>query len=434
MDEKTGLSGEIPAGSRFRDVPKHGLYLFAAIVLFATVAFADPSAVSEIDRASRIRTLVNEGQMEQAFQVTENWIDAYPNDVDARAWHARLQAWTNHWQEAENEYRELIKHSPRDVDLLIGLADVLIWQKEYTEALSFLDLAIEIDSSRMDSRVRRAQTLQKIGRTDEAQIIYRELLETNPNYDVAKKGLDLIHAEKHHVLHLNTDLDSFSYTDNATSFGVSVRSQWNAKWASMGSLRRHQRFGEGVTEIETGATYKFSDRDTFTVSGAVAGENGVVPRAKTEFEYSHGFRLAENGPFRGIEAIYRQRWLWYRDTHLLVLSPTALLYLPGNWHWMVQYSPSRIAAAGGNIEWKSSFYTRLSFPVKSRATGYALFARGTENFNYAEQIGELSMQTWGGGMQFRIDDRHEIHGYGKYQRISGDRTLLSAGAIYAFHF
>jgi tetratricopeptide (TPR) repeat protein len=434
VEERTVLSAGNPVWRRFRRSQKYWLGFSMAFVLFLASAFAQPATDSDSDWDLRIRALVDEGHLEQAFQTTDAWLETYPNDMDARAWHARLQAWTNHWKEAESEYRELIRHSSRNVDLLIGIADVLIWQKRYAEALSFLDQAIEIDTDRMDCRIRRAQALQKMGRVSEAQVTYQKILDGDPNYDEAQKGLDLIRSERRHELRLHTDVDRFNYTDSAVSFGVSLRSQWNTRWITFGSLNRYQRFSEGVMEIEAGATYKFSPRDAFTISGAVARENGIVPRAKTELEYSHGFSLSENGPVRGIETLYRQRWLWYRDARLFVLSPTVILYLPGNWNWLFQYSPSRTAFTGSIQGWNSSGLTRLSFPIKNRTTGYLLFAKGIENFSYAEQIGQLSMQTWGGGMRFRLHTGQEIHWHVQYQRYSGERTLTSVGADYVFHF
>ncbi len=273
-----------------------------------------------------------------------------------------------------------------------------------------------------------------MGRRSESQIAYREILDKDPNYDEAQRGLDLIRDDSRQELRLYSNVDRISYTDDASSFGVSLRSEWNVRWSTFGSLHRHQRFGEGATEFEAGVTYKLSPRDALTVSGAIAGDNGIVPKAKTEIEYSHGFSLSDTGPVRGIETIYRQRWLWYRDTHLFVPSPTIILYLPREWTWLFQYTPSRIVSAGEVPGWKSSGLTRLSFPIKGRTTGYVLFAKGTENFSYAEQIGQLSMQTWAGGMKFWIGSRQEIQVDVQHQRYSGERTLLRAGAIYALHF
>src|SRR5439155_23721946 len=87
-----------------------------------------------IDWQGRIRELVAQQRIDQALMVSEQWLGAVPQDLEARGWHARLLAWSNRWSEAETEYREVLKSAPGDNDILLGLADVLTWQKRTNEA------------------------------------------------------------------------------------------------------------------------------------------------------------------------------------------------------------------------------------------------------------------------------------------------------------
>jgi tetratricopeptide (TPR) repeat protein len=410
------------------------ILFFLAPILLVTSGDAARAFQADVEWAARIRALVEADQLQQANKITDEWLKAYPNDLDARAWHARLQAWANHWKEAEEEYRELIQLSPRDVDLLAGLSDVLIWQKHDKEALVYIDQAIEIDPKRMDLGLRRAQVMQRLGRTHDAQIAFREILTRDASSKDARKGLEEIRSAKRHELRIDSQLDSLSYADSASSFHLSVRSKWNSRWATLGSLSQYHRFGESATGATASATLNFGPRDAITIGGSAANDNGLIPRAAAEFEYNHGFHLSETGPVRGLETIYRQRWLWYRDARLLVISPTTIVYLPKNFSWLFQLSSSRIAASGNAKEWKPSGYTRLSFPLGNRASGNLLFAKGTENFGYADQIGQHSMRTWGAGASIKIAAGQEILGNAHYQKYSGSRTLKSVGASYALHF
>src|SRR5437879_9470336 len=96
------------------------------VLLFVPVTlFAQPSA----DWPARIKTLADSGRLDQAMAVTEEWMRAYPQDLDAKGWHARLLAWSHHWPEAETEYRALLDRSPENSDLLLDLAHLLAWQK-----------------------------------------------------------------------------------------------------------------------------------------------------------------------------------------------------------------------------------------------------------------------------------------------------------------
>jgi hypothetical protein len=379
--------------------------------------------------------MVEAGKLQQAMTTTDEWLAAFPNDLDARAWHARLQAWTNHWKEAETEYRALIQASPRDTDLLMGIADLLIWQSRYEEALIFIDRAREIAPERADCALRRAQVLQRLGRPKEAQIAYKDILARDANSAEARRGLEQTYSLKRHELRFDSEMDHFSYTDNAGLLGLAMRSQWSSSWATAASLHQYERFGESATRVSAGTSLNFGSRNVFSVMAATAGDNDIIPKAEAEFELGHGFRLSESGAIRGVEALYRQRWLWYRDARLLVLSPTAILYLPKGWDWLFQYSYNRTAIGGNNApEWKPSGWTRLSFPLAKRVTGNVQFAAGIENFGYADQIGQYSMRTYGGGLSFNVKASQQIIVNGHYQEYSDGRSLVNLGVSYAIHF
>ena len=426
--QETGNMNTNQRNAGFREL------LLLASLLFFISGDAARAFQSDADWAPRIRAFVEANDLQQAGKVTNEWLTAYPDDLDARAWRARLHAWTNHWEEAESEYRALIPLSPRDVDLLAGLSDVLIWQKRDKEALVFIDQAIAIDPNRLDITLRRAQALQRLQRTREAQISYEEILARDESSADARKGLKEIRSAKRHELRIDSGLDSFSYAENGSAFSVSVRSKWNSRWATLGSVSQYHRFGENATGATAGATLNFSPRDALTVAGSAAKDNGIIPRASAEFEYDHGIHLSEAGPIGGLEIAYRQRWLWYRDARLLVLSPSAILYLPKNLNWLFQFSANRTAVTGSSPGWKPSGSTRLSVPFGNRASGYLLFAAGTENFEYAEQIGQHSMRTWGAGTRIKIAAGQEILGYLNYQRYAEGQTVTSVGASYALHF
>jgi tetratricopeptide (TPR) repeat protein len=386
------------------------------------------------DRTSRVKALVAVGRFEDAKDVVEEWIKADPRDLDARAWHARLLAWTNHWKEAETEYRELLSRSPEDVDVLAGLADVLSWQDRREEALALLEHACGLDPDRTDCRLRRARVLQQLGRTREALVAYREILAKDGTSAEARRGLKQLREAGRHELRLDAGLDLFNYAENAGAMGVSFRSRWNNRWSSLASVTQYYRFGEPATRAAADATLHLSSTDALTLGGAGSRDRGIVPRAEAQFEYGHGFHLREGAPIGGVETLYQQRWLWYRDAHILVLSPGAIFYLPKDWDWLFRFSMSRIGISGSQHDWKPSGWTRLTFPLKPGVRGHLMFATGTENFGLIDQIAQSPTHTWGAGMQFRVAPGQELSGYGRYQTRAQGQTQASFGVSYAVRY
>lgn len=406
--------------------------LAAVLIWFTQVpAFAQPPST---DRTAQVRALVNGGHLDQAKGVVDEWMKLYPYDLDARAWHARLQAWTNHWKEAESEYRDLLKQSPEDVDLLAGLADVLYWQRRGSEALPLLDRGCELDAQRADIRLRRAQVLQQLGLLREARAAYQDTLTRDAASAEAKRGLEQLREDARNELRVGGDIDFLSYARNGQSYGISLRSRWNQHFITSASYTYYQRFGATAARGAAEATLRLSRRDSFTFGGAGARDEGIVPRAEAQFEYGHGFDFGEGGFVRGVEVLYQQRWMWYRDARVRLYSPGAVFYLPKGWTWLFRGTASRVGIAGAVHDWKPSGWTRLAFPMGSHLNGHVLFATGTEDFGYFDQLLQTSARTWGGGLSIRIARGQEFVGYGQYQRRSRNQEQMSFRVSYAIHF
>jgi tetratricopeptide (TPR) repeat protein len=386
------------------------------------------------DWTGRVRALVSDGRLAQAKSIVDDWIKALPEDLDARGWHARLQAWTKHWKEAEVEYRAVLDCTPEDVDLLAGLADVLSSEGRNAEALALIERACTISPDRTDCGLRRAHILQQLGRTREARMAYQGILTKDAASVEAKKGLEQLRDAGRHEFRVGTDIDLLNNAENAGAFDVSIRSRWNNRWSSLASVNHYRRFGEPAWRGAADATLHISPEDTFTFGGAVAHDQGIVPRAEAKFEYGHGFRLSEDGPIRGIEALYQQWWLWYRDARVLALSPGVILYFPSDWNCLFRFSEYRVGFSGVGNDWKPSGWTRLTFPIRRSLSGYVLFAVGTENLGHIDQISHSSTRSWGTGLSVLVAPRQELRAYGQYYLRSGRQAQTSFGVNYAIRF
>lgn len=137
---------------------------------------------------------------------------------------------------------------------------------------------------------------------------------------------------------------------------------------------------------------------------------------------------------RGIEFIYLQGWLWYRDAHVLTLGPGAIVYLPRDWTWSIRVTAARSDFTGTPAEWSPSGSTRLGFPLHRRLTGNVFFAVGTENFVQVDEVRRFSARTWGGGLRWLFAKGQHVGGYAFYQDRSRGRTQTSFRFIYGFSF
>ncbi len=366
--------------------------------------------------------------------MVNRWMEAYPADLDARGWNARLLSWTNHWSEAEAEYRELVKLAPEDPDLQVGLADVLNWQKKHGEALLVLDVACGANPMRNDCQLRRARTLQNLGRKGEAQQAYRKVLAQDPSSAEAKAALEQSREAGRHEIRIGSDVDLFNFTQSGSAVVAGIRSKLSSRVHSAFSTTRYERFGENATRFGAESTIRLGNSTNLTTGGAAAREQRIIPRNEAFFELGRGFQSRGLGPVRGVELLYQQRWLWYRDARVLALSPGAILYLPKDWTWLFRVSAARSYLTGSGIEWQPSGLTRLSFPINRHIGSHVFFGTGTENFGLLDQIGRFSARTWGSGLRFRLGPGQEVSTYGSFQSRSEGRTQTSFGVNYGVRF
>ena len=74
-----------------------------------------------------------------ALDIVDREIAHVPQDMDVRAWHARIRMWSGKLAEAEREYLEILAVVPNDPDNWMGLASVYSREGRTREALRALD-------------------------------------------------------------------------------------------------------------------------------------------------------------------------------------------------------------------------------------------------------------------------------------------------------
>ncbi len=81
------------------------------------------------------RQAARSGSRERARTLLEGRLQVAPDDDEARAELARVDAWEGRWSSSETHYRRVLSRHPDDVDVRAGLVDVLLWSSRQDEAL-----------------------------------------------------------------------------------------------------------------------------------------------------------------------------------------------------------------------------------------------------------------------------------------------------------
>ena len=395
------------------------------------VATASPfAAQTGREWQQQVQDEVKAQHLDAALTIVDERLANLPEDLEAHGWRGRLLAWKGRWIEGEAEYKLVLEKVPDDVDILSCLADVLVWQQKYAEALQVLNHARTLSPSDPETLGREARVLALLGRTREAQVEYQQVLKFDPENREARASL--LENTKHE-LRIEDDIDFFNYTSNAETQSVSLSSRWNFTWSTVLGLSTYQRFGEDAVKLQASGAFHATTHSWVSVGGAVANDQGVVPTNETFFELGHGFRL-DNRWVQGLESSYQQHWFWYEGAHVLTFSSNQIVYLAKGWTWSLDVTGARSGFVGTPVAWEPSGWTKLGFPLYRRLSGNILFGVGSENFSQIDQIGQFSAHTYGGGLRYRFADRQDIQGYVARQERSQGLTDATLGLSYGIRF
>ena len=251
----------------------HGFVIVFAVLWLNILCWSIPLYSSSEDWQSHLRQLVQQQDLTSALTIAEGRLAGHPDDLEARGWRARLLAWTQRWNESEIEYRAVLQSAPHDMDILIGLADLLIWQKRSVEALTFLDQAIARDTARNDVQLRRGRLLHALGRRAEAGAAYSRVFALEGLFQ--RLSDDTAPAMKPQSI--AADYGNRSFAPPGSMHGDSFQWDWQ-RGLSAGSIsdvngRFYRRFGLAASPWDP--TDSFQTYTEFLSGGRPHAGNGM---------------------------------------------------------------------------------------------------------------------------------------------------------------
>jgi len=413
--------------------------LIFVLIIGALLAVSPFSGSSQTPNWQKeIRKYVEAQEWASALRVVDREIARAPNDMDVRAWRARILTWSGHLEDAEQEYLKILNVSRNDPDNWMGLANVYLREGKTAEALAAMDTAVKLDAARADLHAARARVFRTAGIRNEARTEFQNALNLDPSSEEARVGLNSLRAEPKHELRFGQENDLFNFADANHNEWTSLNSQWTPRWSTGLAGSFYQRGGVNAGKFVGSVTRRQPKWGALTVGGATGHDNGVIPRSEAFFDLDRGWKTGETTFVRSVETIYGQHWYWYQSSRILTLTTNVIAYLPREWTFSVAAAGARSAFSGSGIEWRPSGIARLGFPIAGwglhRLSGNAFFAAGTEDFGQVDQIGSFASQTYGGGLRYQITARQDLTGYGSYQKRTQDRTDAAFGLSYGIHF
>ena len=390
------------------------------------------------DWQAEVRKCAEAQDWDSALRVVDREVARAPEDMDVRAWRARVLNWSGRLTEAETEYLKILEVSRNDPDNWMGLGVVYLREGKVEDALRALDRGVELDPKRADLRAARARALKANGQRIGARLEFQKALTLDPTSVEARAGLTSLRGEPRHEVRFGQNNDLFNFTAANHDGWVSLVSRWTQHWTTSLAGSFYDRAGIRATKFSGAITGRRQGWGALTVGGAAGHDNAVIPKNEAFFDVDHGWKVSETNLLRAVEFDCGQHWYWYQASRILTLNGTTIVHFPGESALSLGATGVRSAFSGTGVEWRPSGMARLVFPLatwkEKRLSGSLTFAAGTEDFAQIDQVGRFASQTYGGGLRYQINARQDITGYASYQKRTHDRTDTSFGLSYGIHF
>lgn len=411
------------------------LKLVASVWMVSSVALAQEARLNWQDQ---VRKCAEEQNWSAAMLIVERQIQLAPQDMDIRAWRARVLLWSGRLADAKQEYLEILAVAPNDPDTWMGLASAYSREGRIEDAKQALDRALAVDPKRADIRVAHGRALLATHDVSQAKVDFQKALDLEPANEEARRALDSFESVRKHELRVGADTDLFSFTGPNHDEGVSLTSQWTPHWRTTTSGAFYQWAGQDAQKFTASVSAALPTWGVLEVGGATANDQGVIPKNEAFLNYDRGWKLSHAGCVHGLEVVYGQHWYWYTTARILTINEMAIFYLPHDWTWSFGLIEARSHFSGPGSEWSPSEITRIGFPITGNEErglqGNLFFAAGTENFAQVNEIGHFSSHTYGGGLRFRLTTRQSVTGVAGYQQRTQDRNETSFGITYGIRF
>jgi tetratricopeptide (TPR) repeat protein len=385
--------------------------LFTALVLVAGALQSAPS-----DRAAA-EQMARSGDAAKALAIFHRIVEQDVDDIEARSWAARLALRLGRLAEAEAEFRELLRRHPGDTDAQIGLGATLTRKGEWRQALTVLSEAEHGAGDNPDLFGALARAYRRGGDHGRAMTYFsraRALVPADPD---AVDGFEAAARAFGHSVTLEGFGEHASSGSELASGSADAAVRVVPRLHVTAQLRVQS--GPGYSDVIRGAGVRWQAGRATVAGGHVLWGPGNAALASSDVsaEAVHYLgRLTAGGNLRVLR---------YRGIDVLALSPMLMWERDHRWRFDGRYTYSHTRFDSGESAGDHSAVFRSTFRAWRRASVYATYAYGIENFEQltADRIGSLAATTAAGGFRIELPSLTMVSTTWEHQWRSNDTVI-----------
>ncbi len=387
---------------------------FAVGLMLTALLWQWSPASADTGAVERGRRALAAGEYPEAATAFREALAEDSGNREARIGLARALGFSGDFEGGEREYRALLAVHPEDVEARFGLADLLAWQKRYGESRSYLSaLARERpEDPRVWTRLGKVELWS--GNDPSARTHFERALSLDPTDAEARRGMELLEAKASRSYRREASIGAsrvrIRNANPGSGIFAAVRDRAAAGWEFLGKAEYLHRFGKDEGRGSAGVVRKWPAGGSLRVEGGLAPDAEILARASIEAEAAWPVRQGLVGYAGGKFADYAQAGSWNAVA-------AVEYYLPGRIALFARYIYSRTEFDAGGSSDDGSWTLRLTHFRTDDDRAWVYYSRGTEGYTTgtADQIGNLSSDTWGVGGRIFPRPRWGLEGNVEWQ-------------------
>jgi hypothetical protein len=384
--------------------------LAAAVLLTAALQSSSP------DR-TEAEHLARAGQTDEALRLFLQIAERNAEDLEARAWAARLALRLGRTADAEAWFRSVLHQRPQDVDALIGLGMTLTRRGEWQQALAILREAEPVAGENADLFGALARAYRRAGDDRRALDYFRRATALAPGDPDVVSGFEAVARVYGHSIAVEGFGEQGVPGAEAVSGSLAADLRVTPALHLQGTVRVLERSGTTDVVAGGGVVWRLARATTAGVRGAGGSGNISLPTSEVAAEVVHVVGLFEIGA--GL------RRMSYAGAGVTAVSPvlswdTDLHRIDGRY----SYSRSRFDDTGKSPG-DHSVLVRETWRAWRRASINIAYAYGIESFENltVDRLGSLRTTTLAGGLQFRLPSLTTLTTTWEHQWRSNDTAI-----------
>src|SRR5882757_11508044 len=193
------------------------------LTLFAPCALAQEQ---QSDWQIQVRKYCDANDWAAALRVVDQRIAQAPNDLDLKAWHARVLGWSGNLAAAQQEYLEILSVSPNDPDVWAGLGSVYARQGKDDDALLALGRAVQLDPQRADLRIAHTRALREAENRNVAAAELKNAASLDPSSTKTPRAIKAGRRVVTGELRVGNETDFLNYSSANQASGTNLATHW----------------------------------------------------------------------------------------------------------------------------------------------------------------------------------------------------------------